>query len=195
MEPVQIPSAMTKTSKNVTQLLQAWGSGDREALEKLIPLVHNELHRIAARHMSHEKRGHTLQTTALLNEAFGKLIGQKEVNWKNRGQFFAIATQIMRRILIDHARTRLRVKRGKGGERISLDEVALVTEPRAAELIALDRALNELAEFDPHLSRIVELKFFGGLTTEEIARMEEVSTRSIEREWRKAKAWLYDAIQ
>ena len=195
MEAGQILSAMDKTSKNVTQLLQQWGSGDKEALEKLIPMVHDELHRIAARHMRHEKPGHTLQATALLNEAFGKLIEQKEVHWKNRAHFFAIAAQIMRRILIDHAKSRLRVKRGKGGERISLDEVALVTEPRAEELIALDRALNELAEFDPHLSRIVELKFFGGMTTEEIARMEEVSTRSIEREWRKAKAWLYDAIK
>lgn len=186
---------MNEPAPNITQMLLAWSSGDEQALDKLIPIVHDELHRIAARHMRGERRGHTLQTTALLNEAFEKLVERKNVNWKNRAHFFAIAAQIMRRILIDHARTRLRGKRGHGGQKISLEHVALVSESRAEELISLDRALIALAEIDPRKSRIVELKFFGGLTTEEIAELEEVSSRSIEREWRKAKAWLYDAIK
>jgi RNA polymerase sigma factor (TIGR02999 family) len=186
---------MKESSPNITQMLLAWSSGDEQALDELIPIVHDELHRIAARHMKGERRGHTLQTTALLNEAFEKLVERKNVQWKNRAHFFAIAAQIMRRILIDHARTRLRAKRGKRGEKISLEQVALVSESRAEELILLDKALIELAEIDPRKSRIVELKFFGGLTTEEIAELEGVSSRSIEREWRKAKAWLYDAIK
>lgn len=186
---------MNKSEPNITQMLLAWSAGDEQALDQLIPIVHDELHRIAARHMKGERRGHTLQTTALLNEAFEKLVERKNVQWKNRSHFFAIAAQIMRRILIDHARTRLRAKRGKRGEKISLEHVALVSESRAEELISLDEALIELAEIDPRKSRIVELKFFGGLTTEEIAELEEVSSRSIEREWRKAKAWLYDAIK
>ena len=194
MESIRFESQMDKP-QNVTELLLAWGAGNKEALNDLIPLVHDELHRIAARHMRNEKRGHTLQTTALLNEAFGKLIENKDIPWKSRAHFFAIAAQIMRRILIDHARTRLTAKRGSGGQKISLDDVALVTEPRAEELISLDRALSELAEIDAEKSRIVELKFFGGLSTEEIAEMEGVSSRTIEREWRKAKAWLYDAIK
>jgi RNA polymerase sigma factor (TIGR02999 family) len=188
-------SVMKESSPNITQMLLAWSSGDEQALDELIPIVHDELHRIAARHMKGERRGHTLQTTALLNEAFEKLVERKNVQWKNRAHFFAIAAQIMRRILIDHARTRLRAKRGKRGEKISLEQVALVSESRAEELILLDKALIELAEIDPRKSRIVELKFFGGLTTEEIAELEGVSSRSIEREWRKAKAWLYDAIK
>jgi RNA polymerase sigma factor (TIGR02999 family) len=190
-----LSSVMKESSPNITQMLLAWSSGDEQALDELIPIVHDELHRIAARHMKGERRGHTLQTTALLNEAFEKLVERKNVQWKNRAHFFAIAAQIMRRILIDHARTRLRAKRGKRGEKISLEQVALVSESRAEELILLDKALIELAEIDPRKSRIVELKFFGGLTTEEIAELEGVSSRSIEREWRKAKAWLYDAIK
>lgn len=186
---------MDESSPNITQMLLAWSSGDEQALDKLIPIVHDELHRIAARHMKGERRGHILQTTALLNEAFEKLVERKNVQWKNRAHFFAIAAQIMRRILIDHARTSLRAKRGQRGQKISLDQVALVSESRAEELISLDRALIELAEIDPRKSRIVELKFFGGLTTEEIAELEDVSSRSVEREWRKAKAWLYDAIK
>lgn len=186
---------MNEPAPNITQMLLAWSSGDEQALDKLIPIVHDELHRIAARHMKGERRGHTLQTTALLNEAFEKLVERKNVQWKNRAHFFAIAAQIMRRILIDHARTRLRAKRGQRGQKISLEHVALVSESRAEELISLDRALIALAEIDPRKSRIVELKFFGGLTTEEIAELEQVSSRSIEREWRKAKAWLYDAIK
>ena len=187
-------SHMERPSQSVTQLLVAWREGDQEALNLLIPIVHNELHRIAARQMKNERRGHTLQTTALLNEAYEKLVEHQNLQWQNRAHFFAIAAQIMRRILIDHARKRLRLKR-YGGQKISLDEVVLVSEPRAEELISLDIALTELAKMDPLKSRIVELKFFGGLTMEEIAEMEQVSTKTIQREWRAAKAWLYDAIK
>ncbi|PWT88720.1 MAG: RNA polymerase subunit sigma-70 [Acidobacteria bacterium] len=186
---------MNTPSHNVTELLLAWQGGDAEALNKLIPLVHHELHRIAARHMRKERRGHTLQTTALLNEAYEKLVDHKGMQWENRAHFFAIAAQIMRRILINHARKRLRIKRGGTRQKVSLDDIALVSEPRAAELISLDAALNELASFDPQKSRIVEMKFFGGLSMEEIAEIEQVSIRTIERQWRTAKAWLYDAIK
>lgn len=186
---------MDKPSPQITQLLISWGAGDNEALEKLIPLVHDELYRMAARHMKRERQGHSLQTTDLLNEAYGRLIERKDMQWQNRAHFFAVAAQIMRRILIDHARSRLRVKRGGGAHRISLDEIALVSEPRAAELIALDEALTELARIDPQKSRIVELKFFGGLTMDEIAFLEDVSLSTVEREWRKAKAWLYKATK
>jgi len=181
--------------QSVTQLLLAWKSGDKEALNQLIPLVHDELHRIAARQMKKERRNHTLQTTALLNEAYAKLIEDKNKEWESRTHFFAIAAHIMRRILINHARKHLRFKRGGGGEKISIDRVALVSEPRAAELISLDIALEELAQIDAQKSRIVEMKFFGGLTTEEIAEIEKVSTRTIEREWRSARAWLYDTMK
>lgn len=190
-----ISSQMDQPSQSVTQLLLAWRDGKKEALDQLIPLVYDELHRIAARQMKNERRGHTLQTTALLNEAYEKLVDHKNLQWQNRAHFFAIATQIMRRILIDHARKRLRMKRSDGLQKISLDEVALVSQPRAEELISLDAALNQLATLDPQKSRIVEFKFFGGLTMEEIAELEQVSTKTIQREWRAAKAWLYDAIK
>jgi len=189
------PHSMDVPSPNITQMLQAWGSGDEEALHQLIDIVHDELHKLAARHIKRERQGHSLQTTDLLNEAFAKLVDKKQIEWKNRTHFFAVAAQIMRRILIDHARTRLSVKRGAGGQKVSLEHVALVSETRAEELISLDAALMELGKIDPRKSRIVELKFFGGLTTEEIAELEQLSVRSIEREWRKAKAWLYDAIK
>lgn len=186
---------MDHSSLNITQMLQAWGSGDEESLHRLIDVVHEELHKLAARHIKNEKKGHSLQTTDLLNEAFAKLVDKKDIDWKNRSHFFAVAAQIMRRILIDHARSRLSIKRGAGGQKVSLEQVALVSETRAEELISLDAALSELAKLDPRKSRIVEMKFFGGMTTEEIAELEQLSGRSIEREWRKAKAWLYDAIK
>ena len=188
-------SPMDQPSQSITELLLAWREGNKEAFDQLIPLVHAELHRIAARQMKNERRGHTLQTTALLNEAYEKLVEHKDLQCQNRVHFFAIATQIMRRILIDHARKRLRMKRFGGLQKISLDEIALVSEPRAEELISLDKALIELAKLDSQKSRIVELKFFGGLTMEEIAELEQVSTKTIQREWRAAKAWLYDAIK
>jgi RNA polymerase sigma factor (TIGR02999 family) len=190
-----IMSEEVRSQRNITQLLHDWRAGDQQALNQLIPLVHEELHRIASRYMKNERRGHTLQTTAVVNEAYEKLLEHRQIQWQDRGHFFAIAAQIMRRILIDHARKRLTAKRQGARERISLDEIALVSEPRAEELVALDHALTELAALDPQKSRIVELKFFGGLTTEEIAEVEQVSTSTIEREWRTAKAWLYRAIK
>ena len=193
-QSVLLKSYMDEPSPNITRMLKAWGAGDEDALDELIAVVHDELHRIAARHLRRERHGHTLQTTDLLNEAFEKLVQKKDVKWKDRTHFFALAAQIMRRILIDHARTRLSAKRGGGGVKVSLDRVALVSENRAEELISLDNALMQLSKMDPRKSRIVELKFFGGLTTEEIAELEQMSKRSIERELRKAKAWLYDAM-
>ena len=180
--------------EEVTQLLLAWREGDEAALEKLLPLVYDELHRLAARYMRRESPGHTLQTSALVNEAFIRLIDQRQVQWQNRAHFFGIAAQLMRRILLDHARGQARGKRGGGVHRVSFDEGAIVSEQRAAELIALDDALNALAAFDSRKSRIVELRFFGGLSNEEVTEVMGMSLRTVEREWRKAKAWLHHAI-
>lgn len=181
------------TSQNVTELLKAWRAGDNDALEQLIPLVYEELHRLAARYMRKEYAGHTLQTTALVNEAYCRLIDQRE-SWQNRAHFYGIAAQLMRRILVDHAKGRLRSKRGGGAQKISLNETALIDQSQSSELIQLDEALQHLAQIDPKKSRIVELKFFGGLTMDEIAEVEKLSLRTTEREWRKAKAWLYHEI-
>ena len=182
-------------STEVSQLLIAWGNGDQTALNKLIPLVYEELHRVAARHMRQERPGHTLQTTALVNEAYLKLVDQKNARWQNRAQFFGVAAQLMRRILVDHAKSHARAKRGGDAQKLSLDETALISRERAAEFLSLDDALKTLADIDPLKTRIVEMKFFGGLNTEEIAEVEKVSPSTIEREWRKAKAWLHRAIQ
>jgi RNA polymerase sigma factor (TIGR02999 family) len=184
----------TLPSKEITQLLSAWSNGDQKALDKLIPLVYEELHRLAARYMRRENPGHTLQTSALVNEAYIKLIGQKNVRWQNRAHFFGIAAQLMRRILVDHARTHGALKRGAGASRLPLDETAIVALDRSTDFILIDDALRNLAQIDPCKSRIVEMRFFGGLTSEEIAEVEKVSPSTIEREWRKAKAWLYREI-
>lgn len=181
-------------SKEITQLLSAWSNGDQKALDKLMPLVYEELHRLAARYMRRENPGHTLQTSALVNEAYIKLIGQKNVRWQNRAHFFGIAAQLMRRILVDHARTHGALKRGAGASKLPLDETAIVALDRSTDFILIDDALKNLARIDPSKSRIVEMRFFGGLTTEEIAEVEKVSPSTIEREWRKAKAWLYREI-
>ena len=175
-------------SQEVTQLLVAWSDGDRSALNKLLPLVEGELHRLAHRYMSHERQDHTLQTTALVNEAYLKLIDQK-VDWQNRAHFFGIAAQIMRRILIDHARKHLGPRHG-GGNTISLDDVAVVSDERASELVALDEALTTLARVDERKSRVVELRYFGGLSVEETAAVLHVSPDTITRDWRRAKAFL-----
>jgi len=175
-------------SKDVTQLLAAWSEGDRSALERLLPLVEGELHRLARRYMSRERQDHTLQTTALVNEAYLKLIDQK-VNWQNRAHFFGIAAQIMRRILIDHARQHLGPQRG-GGKTISLEDVAVVSNERAAELVALDEALTSLALFDKRKGQVVELRYFGGLSVEEIAAVLGISVDTVTRDWRRAKAFL-----
>jgi RNA polymerase sigma-70 factor (ECF subfamily) len=175
-------------SAEVTLLLVAWSDGDRSALDKLLPLVEGELHRLAHRYMSHERQDHTLQTTALVNEAYLKLIDQK-VDWQNRAHFFGIASQIMRRILIDHARKHLGPKHG-GSKTISLEEVAVISKERASELVALDEALTTLGKVDERKSRVVELRYFGGLSVEETATVLGVSEDTISRDWRRAKAFL-----
>lgn len=182
------------STKEITQLLVAWGDGDGDALNKLIPLVYQELHRLAAHYMRKENAGHTLQTTALVNEAYCRLIDQK-AKIQNRAQFFGIAANLMRRILLDHARAHARIKRRGDAQVVSLDEAAIVSQAKASELIAIDEALTRLNEIDPIKSRIVEMKFFGGLSIDEIAEVEKVSSRTINREWRRAKAWLYGELQ
>jgi len=178
----------------VTRLLGDWSSGDQRALEKLIPLVQPELHRLAHHYMSREAIGHTLQTTALLNQAYLQLVDDPKRSWQNRTHFVAAVAQLMRRIMVDHARERRAVKRGGGALKVSLDDAALVTERRSEELLALDEALEKLAALDPLKSQIVELRYFGGLTIEETATFLKMSHRSVEREWTLAKAWLYRAL-
>ena len=180
--------------QEMTLLLAAWSEGDHSALDRLAPLVHGELHHLARRYMKRERPDHTLQTTALVNEAYVRLIDQRDVRWQNRAHFFAIAAQMMRRILIDHARKRASAK-GGGAGKVSLDEVAVLSDERAAELVALEEALVSLAEIDERKSKIVEMRFFGGLSVEEIANVIGVSPDTITREWRRAKAWLHREIQ
>jgi len=179
------------SQQEVTQLLGDWSGGDEGALEKLIPLVQPELHRLAHYYMSRERAGHTLQTTALLNEAYLQLTDKTQRPWQNRTHFMAVAAQLMRRIMVDHARARRALKRGAGAIRVTLDETALVTEERAEELLALDEALEKLAEFDRRRCEIVEMRYFGGLTVEEIADVLKVHPNTVMRDWRAAKAWLY----
>jgi RNA polymerase sigma-70 factor (ECF subfamily) len=182
------------SQKEVTQLLGAWSGGDERALEKLIPLVQPELHRLAHHYMSRERAGHTLQTTALLDEAYLLLVDHNKRDWQNRTHFVAAAAQLMRRIMVDHARERHALKRGAGALKVTLDEAAAVTETRSEDLLALDDALERLAAQDPRKSQIVELRYFGGLTVEEAAEFLKLSQRTVEREWNMAKAWLYRAL-
>src|SRR6267143_573861 len=181
---------MTPAPENVTKLLVAWGNGDETARDELMPLVYQELHRLAHHYMNRERPGHTLQTSALVNEAFVRLIDQKGVRWQNRAHFFGIAAQMMRRILVDYARSRHYAKRGGSAQQVSLNEALIVTEERTAEVLALDDALKGLAEFDPRKSQIVELRFFGGLSIEETAEILNVSPGTVMRDWTLAKAWL-----
>ena len=181
--------------QEVTQLLGDWSGGDEGALEKLIPLVQPELHRLAHHYMRQERAGHTLQTTAILNEAYLRLVDNTKPLWKNRNHFVAAAAQLMRRIMVDHARERRTLKRGGGALKVTLDEAAFVTESRSEELLALDEALEGLAVLDPRKSQIVELRYFGGLTIEETAEFLKLSQRTVEREWTMAKAWLYRALR
>jgi len=183
---------MTQPSTHeVTQLLIEWSNGDKAALDKLMPLIHEELLRLAHHYMSRERPGHTLQTTALVDEAYLRLVNRKDVHWQNRAHFFAIAAQLMRSILVDHARSHAYAKRGGGARKIALEDAMVVSEERAAEVVALDDALKELASLDPQQSRIVELRFFGGATIEETAEVLALSPATIKREWSTAKAWLY----
>jgi RNA polymerase sigma-70 factor, ECF subfamily len=184
-------TAPSPSQKEVTRLLSEWSGGDEGALEKLIPLVQPELHRLAHHYMSRERAGHTLQTTALLNEAYLQLTAKTPRPWQNRPHFMAVAAQLMRRIMVDHARARHALKRGAGAIRVTLDEAALVTEERAEELLALDEALEKLAGFDRRRCEIVEMRYFGGLTVEEIADVLKVHPNTVMRDWRAAKAWLY----
>ena len=180
----------TPSPQEVTALLVDWSKGDQAALDKLMPMVNAELHRLAHHYMRMERPGHTLQTTALINEAYLRLIDQHDVRWQNRAHFFGIAAQLMRRILVDHARSHSRLKRGADARQVSLDEAALVSEGRAAELVDLDDALKSLTAIDARKSQVVELRFFGGLSIEETAEVMKVSARTVEREWNMAKAWL-----
>ena len=178
----------------ITQLLAEWSEGNQAALDKLYPLVYNELRRLAHGYLRRERKGHTLQTTALINEAYLRLVDQKRVHWANRSHFFAISAQIMRRILIDHARRYDYAKRGGGAQRISLDEAAVVAKERARELLMLDEALNGLAKIDPRRGRVVELRYFGGLNNEEIAAVLKISENTVTRDWNMARAWLYQEL-
>lgn len=175
----------------LTQLLEAWSDGEEEALEKLAPLVHTELYRLAKRYMSRERPDHLLQTSALINEAYVRLIDWKAVRWQNRAHFFGVAAQIMRRILVDFARRRPRVDGDQEAIRMSLDEAMTITAERDPDLLALDDALKNLATIDERKSRIVELRFFGGLSVDETAEVMKMSSITVIREWNKAKAWLY----
>jgi RNA polymerase sigma factor (TIGR02999 family) len=178
----------------LTQLLIDWSNGDQSAFDKLMPLIDEELRRLAHRYMSRERAGHTLQTTALVNEAFVRLVNRKNVNWQNRAHFFGLAAQLMRTILVDHARSHACAKRGGGAFKLELDDALVVSQKKAAEVIALNDALNELVRLDPQQSRIVELRFFGGLTVEETAEVLHLSPATIKREWSTAKAWLYHEL-
>jgi RNA polymerase sigma factor (TIGR02999 family) len=185
---------MSADSENVTQLLQDWSQGNQRALEELLPLIYHELRHLAHNFLYRERPGHTLQTTALVHEAYLKLIDQKDARWQNRSHFFAIAAQAMRRILIDSARRHSAEKRGGPQEKLSLDEVPDVSLEPNTKLLALDEALNELAEIDPEQGRIVELRYFGGLTIEETAEVMKTSPATIKREWAMARAWLHQAL-
>ena len=188
--------AVPTSPPEITQLLAEWGHGDRSALEKLLPLVHAELRQIARRQMSQERPGHTLQATALINEAYLKLLGQQEFEWHNRAHFFAVCAQIMRHILIDHARAHAREKRGGGAIKVSLNDAdaAVMAGDKAEDLIELEAALSFLERVDPQKGRIVELRYFGGLSIEETAEVLDVSPRTVRREWQRSKAWLYRLI-
>ena len=181
---------LTHSPKEITRLLVAWGDGDRSALEELAPLVHTELHRLAHHYMGRERHGHTLQTSALVNEAYVRLIDWKEVRWQNRAHFFAVSAQLMRRILVDFARDRQYLKRGGGALRVSLGEAEAFSVERGADLVALDEALTGLAEVDRRKGQVVEMRFFGGLSVEEVAEVLKVSKETVMRDWRLAKVWL-----
>jgi RNA polymerase sigma factor (TIGR02999 family) len=182
-------------ASDVTLLLIEMTNGNKEAESKLIPLVYDELHRLARRHMRRERTDHTLQATALVNEAYLKLVEQRFVHWQSRARFFAIAAQTMRRILIDHARGHVREKRGGGQKMLALDKVLVFSAERSLEFLRLDQSLHRLAELDPRQSKIVELRFFAGLTVEETAEVLQVSPKTVKRDWSIAKAWLHGDLR
>jgi RNA polymerase sigma factor (TIGR02999 family) len=188
-------SVSPEPSKEVTRLLASWGQGKPEALDQLMPIVYGELRRLAASYLRRERDDHTLQPTALVHEAFLRLVDQKDVQWQNRGHFFAITAQLMRRILVDHARTHLAEKRGSGVPRIPLTEAIIMSRERPAELLALDDGLKRLASLDPQQGRVVELRIFAGLTVEETAEVLGISPATVKRDWSMAKAWLSKEVQ
>lgn len=183
------PQPGAAAAGDITLLLKAWSEGDQSALEKLTPIVYKELHRLAGRYMKGERAGHSLQTTALVNEAYMRLVDYKRMQWQNRAHFFAVSAQLLRRILVEHAR-RHNLKRGAGIRHISLDEVAIAGR-RSADLVALDDAMKALAQIDPRKEQVVEMRFFGGLSVEETAEVLKVSSVTVMRDWSTAKAWLY----
>jgi RNA polymerase sigma factor (TIGR02999 family) len=187
-----MPQASTQ---EITQLLLAWGNGDHSALERLMPMVYEEMRKMARRYMNRQRPGHTLQTTALVNEAYLRLVDSSQVRWQNRAHFFAISAQLMRRILVDFARSRSNLKRGGGAQRVSIGEATEVSSTAGVDLVALDDALKALSAFDPRQSQIVELRYFGGLSEEEIAEALKISTRTVRREWSQARAWLYRELE
>jgi RNA polymerase sigma factor (TIGR02999 family) len=180
--------------EEITQLLAAWGKGDKSARDKLFPLVHAELQRIARRQMSQERDGHTLQATALVNEAYLRLAGQQGFEWHNRAHFFAVCAQVMRHVLIDHARAHARDKRGGGAVQVPLDQADAIAGQPAEHFLALDEALQFLESVDPQKGKIVELRYFGGLNIDETAEVLNISPRTVRREWQRSKAWLYRLI-
>jgi RNA polymerase sigma-70 factor (ECF subfamily) len=193
-QPNQRDKMAKPSPEEITGLLLAWGNGDKAALDRVIPLVYQELRRLAHRQMRRERAGDTLQTTALVNEAYLRLVDYERMQPRDRVHFLAIAAQAMRRILIERARSRRSAKRGSGGQQVSLDEAADVSDERAADVLALDEALTQLAVIDPRKSQIVELKYFGGLTIEETAEVLGVSAPTVERDWRTARIWLHREI-
>jgi len=181
--------------REVTRLLKEWSTGDSAALDQLIPIVYDELRAVAARYLRRERQGHTLQPTALVNEAYLRLIDQNQVQWQNRAHFVGVAAQMMRRILVDHAKNHNRVKRGGGTRKVTLDEALAVSDERADDLVELDEALTALEAFDKRKSRVVEMRYFGGLSVEETAEVLKVSEITVARDWKLAKAWLYTRIE
>ena len=186
---------MQSVSPDVTSLLRKFADGNQEAARELIPVIYRELHRLAARHLRRERRDHTLQATALVNEAYIRLISQRNTNWQNRAHFFAVASNLMRRILVDYARRQLREKRGGWQAKLSLDEVALLSPDRSDKMLVLDESLTRLEKLDARQGRIVELRYFGGLTVEEAAGLLGVSPTTVRREWTSAKAYLYGELK
>ncbi len=185
---------MSDDKGDVTRLLSAWSDGDEEALSALMPLVYDELRSLAAAYLRRERPDHTLRTSALIHEAYLRLVDQKRVRWHNRVHFFGVAAQAMRRVLVDHARSQQQAKRGGGARKVSLEEALTVAPEQAPELVALDEAMERLAAIDPRQAKIVELRFFGGLTSEEIGRVLGVSIPTVTRGWRMARAWLYRSL-
>jgi len=185
----------TRHTQQITQMLKQWSEGNQQVLDQLLPLVYEELRRQASRYLRREREGHTLQTTALINEAYLKLIDQKNVDWQNRSHFFAIAAQAMRRILVDYARERHREKRGGAAENLPIEEAAfVVSNEKSVDLIALDEALTRLSRFDARQARVVELRYFSGLSIDETAEVLNVSNVTVRRDWNLAKAWLHREI-